>query len=173
MRYLFIILICCGCYLPKQAANDLRKVERHYPDLLKKKAAELYPLKIKVDSIPVIRWRDSIINIIKHRNDTIISIINSDSNCDILRRKLRDQDIFINGLEEQLNNIPIVYKIIEDSSKIYLLSKRIEEQTNAANWYRKKSSIFIYYSTCISIILILLLLAIAIRLYFGSKQKLH
>ena len=173
MRYLFIIIFCCGCYLPKQAEKDLNKVEKHYPDLLKKRAAELYPLKIKVDSFPIIHWRDSIIELIKQRNDTIIDTFNNGNDCYLLRKKLKDQNAFIDGLQDQLNNIPIIYKTIEDSSKIYLLSKKVEEQTNSVNWYRKKSSIFIYYSTCISIILILLLLAITIRLYFGSKQKLH
>ena len=173
MRYLFIVLICCGCYLPKQAVNDLKKIEKHYPELIQKRAAELYPIKIKVDTITATHWRDSIIEIIKQRNDTITDTIIDTIDCSLLRKKLKDQNAFIYGLQDALNNIPIIYKVVEDSSKIYLLNGKLNEQTKAANWYRKKSSIFIYYSTCISIILILLLLAIAIKLYFGSKQKVH
>jgi hypothetical protein len=173
MRYLFIILFCCGCYLPKQAEKDLKKIEKKYPDLIKNKAAELYPLKIKIDSFAVIEWRERINEIIKQRNDTINDTIINTIDCSLLRKKLKDQSAFIDGLQDQLNNIPIIYKVVEDSSKIYLLNNKLNEQKKISNNYQRRATIFIYYGTCISAILILLLLAALIKIYFGSRKKLH
>jgi hypothetical protein len=171
MRYLFIILFCCGCYLPKQAQKDLAKIEKRYPKLVKDRAAVLYPLKIKVDTIPVIKWKETINEIIKQRFDTINNNVVDSLDCGDLRRRLKEANDFIGGLQFQLNNIPRIVETIEDSSKIYLANKRLNEQTRQAKKYELRSTIFIFYSACISALLILLLLAYIIKSYFNARKR--
>jgi len=162
MKYLLIILLCYGCYLPKRAERQLNKVQNKYPELLAKKSIELYPIKERIDSIEFVKWKDSIIYVLSTTSDTITNFsIDTISNCTQLKKRL---SIANELLRRKVIPSKIVY--IEDSSKIFILNNELQKSNVARDRYMGKYLFWIKFSVCILIILVLLLVLLLIRSYF-------
>ena len=162
MRYLLIILLLYGCYLPKRAERQLDKVQSKYPELLAKKSIELYPIKQRIDSVEFVKWKDSIIYVLSTTNDTINNInFDTINNCIKLEKRL---SIANELLRRKVIPSKIVY--IEDSSKIFILNNELQKSNAAKDRYMGKYLFWVKFSICILIILVLLLAILLIRSYF-------
>lgn len=129
MKYLFILLFFASCYTAKQAEKDIDKAQEKFPEVMAKKSLEFYPCGIeliKTDTIEKIKWNtyvDSIKEVIyKFKTDTIVK------DCSQLKKKIKEQSEFIDGLQFALNNVPIIekYVLIQDSAKLKLKQVEID-----------------------------------------------
>jgi PBP1b-binding outer membrane lipoprotein LpoB len=133
VKYLFILFFFSSCYTAKQAEKDIDKAQEKFPEVVAKKSLEYYPCGIeliKTDTIEKIKWNtyvDSIKEVVyRFKTDTIIN------DCSQLKKKIKQQSEFIDGLQFALNNVPIIekYVIINDSAKLKLKQVEIENLNN-------------------------------------------
>jgi len=163
MRYLVLVIFLMGCYSQKKASRQLTKVDAHYPELVAKKAELLYPTKITTDSVYLVKWRDSIIDIIIKEIDTLRLIDTIYTNCDIYKTRTNN---LLEKLKLSYKTIPSKIVTITDSAKNYLYQSKINSLEINVNKYRLKYESWLKVTICILILLIISLIVHILRSYF-------
>ena len=160
MKYLLLIFICYGCYLPKKAERQLNKVEKYYPELVAKKSKELYPVTERIDSVEFVKWKDSISYVITSTSDTFINYhVDTNNYGGKYERRLKSLILL-------LKNAPAKIVYLEDSAKIYLINSELKKSNIEKSKYEKKYLFWIQFSICILILLVLLLAALLFKSYY-------
>lgn len=135
MRYLFILLFFASCYTAKKAEKDIDKAQEKYPEVMAKKSSQYYPcgwLVMELDSTEKVKWStfvDSINGVIyKYKTDTIVEVKDCTESNKLLKKKIKEQSEFIDGLQFALNNVPVIekYVLVQDSAKMKLKQFEID-----------------------------------------------
>lgn len=135
MRYLFILFFFASCYTAKQAEKDIDKAQAKFPEVVAKKSSQYYPcgwLVMDMDSSEKVKWStfvDSINNVIyRYKIDTIVEVKDCTESNKLLKKKIKEQSEFIDGLQLALNNVPVIekYVLIQDSAKMKLKQVEID-----------------------------------------------
>ena len=163
MKYLVLVIFLMGCYSQKKASRQLTKVDAHYPALVARKAELLYPAKITTDSVYLVKWRDSIIDIIIKEIDTLRLIDTIYTNCDIYKTRTNN---LLEKLKLSYKTIPPKIVTITDSAQNYLYQSKINSLEINVNKYRLKYESWLKVTICILILLIISLVVQILRSYF-------
>jgi hypothetical protein len=151
MRFLYIGLIFLyGCYTPSKADKDLAKIQNKYPEKFTEMAAKLYPVKERVDSIPYIQWRDSIISITDTLHDT------ARIECGKLTKIIRD-------IRTKIVQAPPIIKWMEDSSRLHLIGVQLSKEKQESEKYRSRWENWMRISIVFLVLLLISLIAQLIR----------
>ena len=135
MRYLYLLLLFASCYSAKQAEKDIDKAQAKFPEVVAKKSSQYYPcgwMVVELDSTEKIKWStyvDSINNVIyRYKIDTIVEIKDCTESNKMLKKKIKEQSEFIDGLQFALNNVPVIekYVVVQDSAKMKLKQFEID-----------------------------------------------
>lgn len=141
--------------------KQVTEVQKKYPKAFAKKAAELYPVKERIDSIEVTKWKDSIVTIIETQVDTLLDT--AWISCEKLQKQRDKYKYLLLSLKGKVIHSPAVIKYMEDT--LYLNSIRDELKTANAEKekYHKRYDNWLKVSIAFLLILILSLLAHLIR----------
>ena len=162
MRYLLLLLLV-GCYSVKKAEKDINKIQQKHPEVLAKKSAELFPIRHYTDSSKFVKYIDSINEIIDSQIVTLTDTIYDTINCNKVKKELKNSYKFIKGLQENLNNIPVIVEKVEDSAKIFLCQSEYSKLVIDRDKYRKRCELFKTFMIWILVCLILSLIGHIIK----------
>lgn len=183
MRLIIVLcgLLLVGCYSQKQAQQDLEKAKIKHPEVVTKFVAKNYPcdsVLVRIDTIEKVKWKiivDSLNKKIIIKKDTINKILkdtifvqdkSSQQKIDELKNELQGSYEFIDGLQELLNNTPVVYKYYTSKDTALIQSKDFEINTLKIGYddvNAKRISLLWW------VIILLILLGLSIILHFVRK----
>jgi len=167
MKYLLLIVLIFSCNIEKK----FQKLNYKHSDIVAKECSLFYPCIItetKIDSTLLYQWKkkiDSLSLDFNNRIDTLIIIKDtfpSSSNCSVLidinkrlSSRLNASNEFINTLQKELRNIPVVYKTntITDTAKLITLYNQIKSSDKVINDFKKSEKNYL-------LIIIFLLIAL-------------
>lgn len=163
MKWLVFLFFIYGCYLPKTAEKQLEKAQKHYPEIVAKKASELYPAKI--DSIEFIKWKkeiDTIVKFIELDNYIIDTFSRVDTfRTDSYRKKYEFQKWVNLQLKKKIAEVKPIY--VKDSAEVYHLKSEVDKLTKARNSFKYKFSILSWILISFLILFILYLIAYILK----------
>jgi hypothetical protein len=160
MRYTFIFIIfLLSCHTARKSEKAINMVQLYHPEILAKRAAQLYPcktIKISSDSTDFINWIEQVNQI-----DTIVvvdSLIRVDSfvtNCPKLVTRYR----------QLIRKYPIIHDTITivDESKLIAKEYELSQMTIKNESNNKKYIRCMYWIMWLFLIIICLLLAIKFK----------
>lgn len=138
---LFSFVFFSGCNPTRRAERLVDKAERVSPGVVIKKAGELIPANIEIKIIrDTIREKElkRTIETIVRAADSIIKI-DPGNDCEKIRKQLNEANQFIGGLQNTLNNIPIITDtvikidthklLISENQNKLITNKLIKEKT--------------------------------------------
>ena len=162
MKYLCFLFFLWGCYLPKTAEKQISKAQKHYPELVAKKASELYP--VNTDSVEFIKWKlqvDTLVNLIEY-DRFIHDTLRINTQCGENFKKRYDFQKWLNQeLKKKIQEVkPIV---IKDSAETFRLRSEVNRLQSLNDRIRNKCSIISWILVSFFILFLLYLIAYILK----------
>lgn len=140
-KLLILTLLFTGCYSAKKAAEQVKKANDNYPEVVAKTARDLYPcipLKAKTDSADYNRWKNEadslkylyeqskskVPDIVEVFTDTTDCVAKCNEQLNNFKKTIWLKDDYILKLENKIRNTKAIRDTIpiEDSAKIKLMA---------------------------------------------------
>jgi hypothetical protein len=161
MKWIVFLFFIYGCYLPKTAEKQLDKAQKKYPEIVAKKAQELYP--VKTDSVEFIRWKtdiDTFVKLIELDHfivDTFTKVVKVES----YQKRYEFQRWINRELVKKISEIKPI--IIKDSAESFRLRDALQKAEKERDKFRHKFSILSWIVISFLILFILYLVAYILK----------